>query len=261
MHHFLSIETQSAAELASLLKSSQKFKATRGDLTDLPLAGQTWAMIFSKPSTRTRLSFEVGIRELGGGVVFLSQNDLQLGRGGEIVDTARVLGRMVHGAVIRTFAQSDVEKFAEYAQIPTINPLTAEGHPCQIVADLFTIVEKRGSLDNLKVCFIGDGDNNVARSWAWAAERLGFELRIAAPAKYGPKEALLGRLTNRKIIVTDDPVAAAEFVDVLYTDVWVSMGFEKESAQRLQELSSFQINEELVSKASPDVLVLHCLPA
>jgi ornithine carbamoyltransferase len=218
-------------------------------------------MIFSKPSTRTRLSFEVGIRELGGGVVFLSQNDLQLGRGEEIVDTARVLGRMVHGAVIRTFAQNDVERFAEYAQIPTINALTDEEHPCQIVADLFTIMEKRGSLENLKVCFIGDGDNNVARSWAWAAERLGFELRIATPAKYRPQEALLNRLTSRKIIVTDDPVAAAEFADVLYTDVWVSMGFEQESTQRLQDLSSFQINEELVSKASPDVLVLHCLPA
>ena len=261
MEHFLSIEARSAADLRSLLTSAQEFKANRGDRTNLPLAGQTWAMIFSKPSTRTRLSFEVGIRELGGGVIFLSQNDLQLGRGEEIVDTARVLGRMVHGAVIRTFAQNDVERFAEYAQIPTINALTDEEHPCQIVADLFTIMEKRGSLDDLKVCFIGDGDNNVARSWAWAAERLGFELRIAAPAKYRPQEALLNRLTSRKIIVTDDPVAAAEFADVLYTDVWVSMGFEQESAQRLQDLSSFQINEELVSKASPDVLVLHCLPA
>jgi len=261
MEHFLSIEAQSAADLRWLLAASREFKANRGDRTNLPLAGQTWAMIFSKPSTRTRLSFEVGIRELGGGVVFLSQNDLQLGRGEEIVDTARVLGRMVHGAVIRTFAQSDVEQFAEYSQIPTINALTDEEHPCQIVADLFTIVEKRGSLDGLKVCFIGDGDNNVARSWVWAAERLGFELRIATPAKYRPQETLLKRLTNRKIIVTDDPLAAAEFVDVLYTDVWVSMGFEKESALRLQELSSFQINEELVSKASPDVLVLHCLPA
>jgi ornithine carbamoyltransferase len=261
MHHFLSIEAQSAAELASLLKSSQKFKATRGDRTDLPLAGQTWAMIFSKPSTRTRLSFEVGIRELGGSVVFLSQSDIQLGRGEPIIDTARVLGRMVHGAVIRTFAQSDVESFAEYGQIPTINALTDQEHPCQIVADLFTIMERRGSLEDLKVCFVGDGDNNVARSWIWAAERLGFELRIATPAKYSPHRSLLDRLTNHKIIVTDDPVTAAELVDVLYTDVWVSMGFEKESAQRLQDLSSFQINEELVSKASSEVLVLHCLPA
>jgi ornithine carbamoyltransferase len=261
MEHFLSIAAQSAADLRSLLTSSQRFKANRGDRTNLPLAGQTWAMIFSKPSTRTRLSFEVGIRELGGSVVFLSQNDMQLGRGEEIIDTARVLGRMVQGAVIRTFAQGDVERFAEYAQIPTINALTDEEHPCQIVADLFTIMEKRGSLDNLKVCFIGDGDNNVARSWAWAAERLGFELRIATPAKYRPPEGLLNRLTSRKIIVTDNPVAAAEFADVLYTDVWVSMGFEQQSARRLKELSSFQINEELVSKASPDVLVLHCLPA
>jgi len=261
MHHFLSIEAQSAAELASLLKSSQKFKTTRGDRTDLPLAGQTWAMIFSKPSTRTRLSFEVGIRELGGSAVFLSQNDIQLGRGEPIIDTARVLGRMVHGAVIRTFAQSDVESFAEYGQIPTINALTDQEHPCQIVADLFTILERRGSLEDLKVCFVGDGDNNVARSWIWAAERLGFELRIATPAKYAPHQGLLAKLTNRKIIVTDDPVAAAELVDVLYTDVWVSMGLEKESAQRMQELSCFQVNEELVSKASSDVLVLHCLPA
>ena len=261
MKHFLSIEAQSASELMSLLKSSLEFKRTRGDRAYLPLAGQTWAMIFNKPSTRTRVSFEVGIRELGGSVVFLSQDDIQLGRGEPIIDTARVLGRMVHGAVIRTFAQSDVESFAKYGEIPTINALTDEEHPCQIVADLFTIMEKRGSLDDLKVCFIGDGDNNVARSWIWAAERLGFELRIATPAKYRPPEALLTRLMSRKIIITDDPVAAAEFVDVLYTDVWVSMGYEQESSQRLQDLSSFQINERLVVRASPEALVLHCLPA
>lgn len=261
MDHFLSIEAQSGADLLSLLKSSLEFKKTRGDRDRLPLAGQTWAMMFSKPSTRTRVSFEVGIRELGGSVVFLSQEDIQLGRGEPIIDTARVLGRMVHGAVIRTFAQSDVESFAKYAQIPTINALTDEEHPCQIVADLFTIMEKRGSLDDLKVCFIGDGDNNVARSWIWAAERLGFELRIATPAKYGPQKALLNRLKSRKIIVTDDPRTAAELVDVLYTDVWVSMGFEQQSAERLQDLSSFQINEELVGRASPRALVLHCLPA
>jgi ornithine carbamoyltransferase len=261
MDHFLSIEAQSSADLMSLLKASLEFKKTRGDRTHLPLAGQTWAMLFSKPSTRTRVSFEVGIRELGGSVLFLSQNDIQLGRGEPIIDTARVLGRMVHGAVIRTFAQSDVESFARYSQIPTINALTDEEHPCQIVADLLTIMEKRGSLDDLKVCFIGDGDNNVARSWIWAAERLGFELRIATPAKYGPQKTLLNRLKSPKIIITDDPIAAAELANVLYTDVWVSMGFERESAQRLQDLSSFQINEELVDRASPEALVLHCLPA
>jgi ornithine carbamoyltransferase len=266
MDHFLSIEAQSSADLMALLRSSMEFKKTRDektrdDRTRLPLAGQTWAMMFSKPSTRTRVSFEVGIRELGGSVVFLSQNDIQLGRGEPIIDTARVLGRMFHGAVIRTFAQRDVEDFARYAQIPTINALTDEEHPCQIVADLFTILEKRGSLDQLKICFIGDGSNNVARSWIWAAERLGFELRVASPAKYGPQKSLLDRLNNQKITVTDDPIAAAELVDVLYTDVWVSMGFEQESAQRLQELSPFQLNEELVGRAAPAVLVLHCLPA
>src|ERR1700751_362372 len=262
MKHFLSIESQTAEQLTALLESSIQFKANRAAAASSPaLAGQTWALLFSKPSTRTRVSFEVGIRELGGSVIFLSQSDIQLGRGEPIIDTARVLGRMVHGAVIRTFAQSDVESFAEYAQIPTINALTDQEHPCQIVADLFTILERRGSLEDLKVCFVGDGDNNVARSWIWAAERLGFELRIATPAKYAPHQALLDKLTNRKIIVRDDPVAAAELVDVLYTDVWVSMGFEKESAQRIEDLSSFQVNEELVSKASSDVLVLHCLPA
>jgi ornithine carbamoyltransferase len=218
-------------------------------------------LLFSKPSTRTRVSFEVGIRELGGSVIFLSQSDIQLGRGEPIIDTARVLGRMVHGAVIRTFAQSDVEQFAEYSQIPTINALTDEEHPCQVLADLFTVLEKRHRLDDLKVCFIGDGNNNVARSWIWAAERLGFELRIATPANYRPADSLLQKLTNGKIVVTDDPVAGADQANVLYTDVWVSMGFEEESARRLLELEAFQINESLVAKAASDALVLHCLPA
>jgi len=261
MKHFLSIEAQTAEQLRTLLASAMKFKADRGKTSERPLAGQTWALIFNKPSTRTRVSFEVGIRELGGSVIFLSQNDLQLGRGEPIIDTARVLGRMVHGAVIRTFAQNDVEMFAEYGRIPTINALTDEEHPSQIVADLLTILERRGSLEELTVCFIGDGDNNVARSWIWAAERLGFELRIAAPENYRPKASLLQKLTNRKIIITDDPTAGADRADVLYTDVWVSMGFEDESARRLGELGSFQINEQLVARAASGALVLHCLPA
>jgi len=261
MKHFLSIESQTAEQLTALLESSIKFKANRAIASDPPLNGQTWVLLFSKPSTRTRVSFEVGIRELGGSVIFLSQSDIQLGRGEPIIDTARVLGRMVHGAVIRTFAQSDVEQFAEYSQIPTINALTDEEHPCQVLADLFTVLEKRHRLDDLKVCFIGDGNNNVARSWIWAAERLGFELRIAAPANYRPADSLLQKLTNRKIVVTDDPVAGADQANVLYTDVWVSMGFEEESARRLLELEAFQINESLVAKAASDALVLHCLPA
>ena len=261
MKHFLSIESQTAEQLTTLLDSALKFKANRGDLSGRPLSGQTWALIFNKPSTRTRVSFEVGIRELGGSVIFLSQNEIQLGRGEPIIDTARVLGRMVHGAVIRTFAQSDVESFAEYGRIPTINALTDSEHPCQILADLLTILEKRGSLDGLTVCFIGDGENNVARSWIWAAERLGFELRIAAPESYRPEASLIKRLTNPKIFLTDDPIAGADRADVLYTDVWVSMGFEAESARRLSELASFQINEQLVARAASEALVLHCLPA
>ena len=193
--------------------------------------------------------------------MFLSQGDIQLGRGEPIRDTARVLGRMVHGAVIRTFAQNDVEEFARYSGIPTINALTDEEHPCQIVADLLTIFEKRGSLEDLKVCFIGDGDCNVARSWIWAAERLGFELRITAPANYQPSPDFKRQITNPKIYF---PTVAAEGVagaSVLYTDVWVSMGKEVESAQRLSDLAQFQINRELLQAAAPGALVLHCLPA
>src|SRR6202140_103262 len=194
MKHFLSIEAQTAEQLTTLLDLAIKLKADRGKTSERPLSGQAWAMIFNKPSTRTRVSFEVGIRELGGSVIFLSQNDIQLGRGEPIIDTARVLGRMVQGAVIRTFAQSDVEQFAEYSQIPTINALTDDEHPCQIMADLLTIQERRGSLDDLKVCFIGDGRNNVAYSWIWAAERLGFELRIAAPESYRPADSILEKM-------------------------------------------------------------------
>jgi ornithine carbamoyltransferase len=261
MNHFLSIESQTADRLTALLESSIQFKKKRGQGPDFLLAGQTWALMFSKPSTRTRVSFEVGIRELGGSVIFLSQGDIQLGRGEPIIDTARVLGRLVHGAVIRTFAQSDIEQFAEYSRIPTINALTDEEHPCQILADLLTILEKRGSLADLKVCFIGDGNNNVAHSWIWAAERLGFELRIAAPENYRPADSLLRRLTNDKIFVTADPIAGADQADVLYTDVWVSMGFEEETGRRLRELEAFQINDSLVARAAPRAMVLHCLPA
>lgn len=261
MKHFLSIELQTADRLRALLDLAIQFKANRGNPSERLLAGQTWAMLFSKPSTRTRVSFEVGIREMGGSVIFLSAGEIQLGRGEPIIDTARVLGRLLHGAVIRTFAQSDVETFAKYGGIPTINALTDTEHPCQILADLLTIFEKRKTLDDLKVCFVGDGNNNVANSWIWAAERLGFELRIAAPENYRPSSSLIARLTNKKIIVTGDPAEGAEGADVLYTDVWVSMGFEKESVQRLVEFESYQINESLVAKAAPNALVLHCLPA
>jgi len=260
MTHFLSVEKSNREELLRLLTDAQKFKATRGQSCSL-LSGQTWALIFNKPSTRTRVSFEVGLRELGANVIFLSQNDLQLGRGEPIIDTARVLGRIVHGAIIRTFAQADIESFASYSAIPTINALTDEEHPCQIVADLFTILEERGTIDDLKLCFVGDGDCNVTRSWIWAAEHLGFELLVAAPRKYQPAEALKGRIKSPKISFTSDVKAAVAGANVLYTDVWVSMGKETESAGRLADLVEFQINDELVKLAAPRALVMHCLPA
>ncbi|HEY4813828.1 MAG TPA: ornithine carbamoyltransferase, partial [Chthoniobacterales bacterium] len=207
MKHFLSIEECHQKKILDLVSQAQAFKADRRRDADL-LAGQSWVLIFSKPSTRTRISFEVGLRELGARVLFLAQQDIQLGRGEPIKDTARVLGRMIHGAVIRTFAQQDVEDFANFSQVPTINALTDEEHPCQIIADLFTISERR-ELQDIKVCFVGDGDCNVARSWAWAAEHLGFELRIAAPAKYGLGEEVRSKLKSRKIIHTQSAQEAA----------------------------------------------------
>ncbi|MBV9672125.1 MAG: ornithine carbamoyltransferase, partial [Verrucomicrobia bacterium] len=261
MAHFLSIEEQTPKQLSDLLQMTGILKSSRGQRENKPLLNQVWAMIFNKPSTRTRVSFEVGIRELGGSVMFLSQNEIQLGRGEPIVDTARVLGRMVQGAVIRTFSQDDIQRFAEYSQIPTINALSDQEHPCQIVADLFTIQEKRGALNEQKICFIGDGDCNVARSWIWAAEKLGLELRIAAPIEYQPGETVLSQLRNGRISVTCDPFAAAADADIIYTDVWVSMGREAESANRLADFREYQVNERLLRVANPQALVLHCLPA
>jgi ornithine carbamoyltransferase len=242
-----------------ILHNSAVFKRDRAS-HPRPLSGQTWALMFSKSSTRTRVSFEVGIRELGGQVMFLSSASIQLGRGEPIKDTARVMGRMVHGAVIRTFAQSDVVEFAEYARIPTINALTDDEHPCQILADIFTIQEKRGPIGGQIVTFVGDGACNVPVSWIFAAAQLGFELRIAAPRNYQPAPEILARAGGR-IIVTDDLRAAASGANVLYTDVWVSMGKEEEAEQRLKELAAYQITAEVVKLAKPGALVMHCLPA
>jgi ornithine carbamoyltransferase len=260
MKHFLSIEQLSAAELTTLLQNSAEFKRERGRHPHQPLSGQTWALIFSKSSTRTRVSFEVGIRELGGQSLFLNANDIQLGRGEPIKDTARVLARMIHGAVIRTFAQQDVEEFAQASGIPTVNALTDHEHPCQILADIFTIEEKRGPIRGQTVTFIGDGACNVPISWMFAAAKLDFSLRIAAPKNFQPSPALLARAGGR-IVVTDDVREAARNADVVYTDVWVSMGKEAEQASRLAQLRGYQINSSLMSLAKPHALVMHCLPA
>ena len=260
MKHLLSIEAMDTASIKTILENATVIKAQRGDSQHQPLAGQTWAMIFTKSSTRTRVSFETGIRELGGGVMFLNANDLQLGRGEPIQDTARVLGRMVHGAVIRTFAQSDVENFAEHSDIPTINALTDAEHPCQIITDIFTYQEQRGLIAGKVVTFIGDGACNVPISWIWAAGILDFELRIAAPKAHQPCPDLIAK-AGGNISVTEDCQAAAEGADLLYTDVWVSMGMEEEAAQREQDFAGYQINEALVARANEGALVMHCLPA
>ena len=260
MNHLLSLETMARPDMERVLADGTAMKTRRGQSGPTPLAGQAWALVFSKSSTRTRVSFEVGIRELGGQVMFLNANDIQLGRGEPIKDTARVLGRMIHGAVIRTFAQSDVEEFARYSGIPTINALTDDEHPCQVLTDIFTFEEKRGPLAGKVVTFVGDGACNMPASWIFAAAKLGFELRIAAPKNYQPSPELLKR-AGGNIVVTADLKAAATGADLLYTDVWISMGKEAESAERIRELAGYQINAALVQVAQPGALVMHCLPA
>ena len=263
MQHLLSVESLSAEEITSVLELTTRMKATRGRHEKHPLRHRCWGMIFNKTSTRTRVSFEVGIRELGGDALFFNGNDLQLGgRGEPIEDTARVMGRMLHGVIIRTYAQSDVEAFAKFSGLPTVNALTDEEHPCQILADLFTIEEQLGTYRGKTVCYIGDGACNVPRSWLWAAARLDFRLVIAAPEKYQPAAELLAQLgPEADVTCTEDLSTAVAGADVLYTDVWVSMGKEAEAAERLGDLASYQIDTELVARAKPGALVMHCLPA
>ncbi|HET6409590.1 MAG TPA: ornithine carbamoyltransferase [Chthoniobacteraceae bacterium] len=260
MKNLLSIESLSTEDLNRILDLAAEMKTTRGRHAEHPLRHQTWAMMFSKSSTRTRVSFEVGIRELGGDVIFLAADDIQLGRGEPIKDTARVIGRMCHGAVIRTFAQNDVEEFAQFSGIPTINALTDGEHPCQIIADLQTIREKLGSIEGKVVTFVGDGACNVPISWMWAASKLKFTLKIAAPASFQPDPHIVAKV-GPHVQVTDDLERAATNADVLYTDVWVSMGKEEEAAYRIAQLGGYHINKEVVSLAKPNALIMHCLPA
>jgi len=261
MNHFLSFQSLDEATILALLEDAAWLKANRRDRSIQPLAGQSWAMIFTKSSTRTRVSFEVAVHELGGHAMFFSGNDLQLGRGEPIRDTARVMGRMVDGAIIRNDSQVDLEDFASYSGIPTINALTDVEHPCQVLADLLTIRERLPEWRKAKVCFLGDGDCNMAQSWIWASARLGFELVIAAPKAFQPSADLLRAASFDGITVTDDPVAGVRGCDVLYTDVWVSMGREAESAQRLEVLKPYQLNANLVAATGGQPLVMHCLPA
>lgn len=259
MQHLLSIEELDAATIEHLLADAARLKAQRGH-HETPLAGQTWAMIFTKSSTRTRVSFEVGIRELGGAQMFLSKNDIQLGRGEPIQDTARVLGRMVHGIIIRTFAQDDVVQFSRLSGVPVINALTDDEHPCQILADLLTVQEFLGTWKGKKVAFIGDGFSNMTISWMWAAKHLGFELAVACPADYQPTQEFLQKLQAPNVTITQDPVVAARGAHVINTDVWLSMGQEDQKDKELA-FGPFQVNAQLLEHAAPGHIVLHCLPA
>ncbi|MFA5162699.1 MAG: ornithine carbamoyltransferase [Elusimicrobiales bacterium] len=231
-----------------------------------PLAGKTLGMIFQKSSTRTRVSFEVGMYQLGGYPLFLSSADLQLKRGETISDTANVLSRYLDGIMIRTFAQSDVEELAANASIPVINGLTDDHHPCQILADIFTITEKRGNVKGLTVAWIGDG-NNVLHSWVEGCALTGMNLRIAVPEGFDPKKEIMdwgyaqAKKTGVKIELFRDPKQAAKGADVLYTDVWTSMGQEAEKERRLKAFAGYQIDGELLKIANKGALVMHCLPA
>lgn len=263
MKNLLSIEELSAEAILAILSLGHKMKAERGRGTQFPLAGQTWALIFSKSSTRTRVSFETGIGELGGRPMFLSTRDIQLGRGEPIEDTARVLGRMIHGAVIRTYGQNEVELFARYSELPTINALTDDEHPCQILADLLTIEELYGvgSWRKMKIAFMGDGDNNMAHSWLWAAKRLGFRIAIGGPEKYLPSAEYRARLDYDGALFTADAAEAVEGAMVVNTDTWVSMGQESEKSVRESHFLPYQVNDALLKHAAPGHSVFHCLPA
>ena len=256
---FLAITDLSRDTLLELLDLARRMKT--GEYRERPLAGKTLAMIFTKSSTRTRVSFEVGSTQLGGHALFLSSRDIQLGRGEPIRDTARVLSRYVDGIMIRTFAHADVEELARFATVPVINGLTDYNHPCQILADLLTVQENLGDVTRRVVAWIGDG-NNMAHSWIEAAAVLGFELRLACPEGYDPDPALLSAASERtRIVLTRSPQEAARGADVVNTDVWASMGQEAEQELRAAAFAGFIVDQGLMADAAPSAIFLHCLPA
>jgi ornithine carbamoyltransferase len=260
---FISVVDADPHDLTLLLDRAARMKRERGGAGDRRiLAGKCLAMVFEKASTRTRVSFEVGMEELGGHAIFLNPNDLQLGRGEEIRDTARVLSRYVAGVMIRAFRHGTIEEFARYSTIPVINGLSDREHPCQTLGDLLTLREHFGSTDGLSVAWIGDG-NNVCHSLILAAAMAGVELTVASPPRYRPDQRIVeaARSSGAKIRVIGDPREAARDADALYTDVWVSMGEEAERKERLAAFRGYTIDANLLSIASPDAVVLHCLPA
>ena len=262
MKHLLKLADLSTEEIFGILNLADQLKYERkNNIEHHHLKGKKLGMIFQKSSTRTRVSFEVGMYELGGYALFLSDRDLQIGRGEPIKDTVRVLSRYLDGIMIRTFAQQDVEDLTRYGSIPIINGLTDYCHPCQVLADLMTIREYKGSFKGLKLCFIGDG-NNMANSLIVGGIKMGMEVAIACPEGYKPdKDICAWAEKNGKLTVTQDIAAAAKDADAVYTDVWASMGQEAEKKEREKVFKNYCVSREVMALAKPDALVLHCLPA
>lgn len=262
MKHLLKLSDLTSEEITGLLNMADQLKyEKKNGIPHKHLEGKSLGMIFEKSSTRTRVSFEVGMYELGGNPLFLSSNDLQIGRGEPVEDTARVLSRMLDGIMIRTFEQKEVEELAKYGSIPVINGLTDYCHPCQVLADLMTIREHKISLSGLKLCFVGDG-NNMANSLIVGGIKMGMSVSIACPEDYKPDAKIMEWASeNGSFECVSDVLAAAKDADVLYTDVWASMGQEEEAQQRKKVFAGYQINDEVMAVAKPDAMVLHCLPA
>ena len=258
----MSLWDLSSREIADLLRRASALKA-RESAGEAPLSGKSIGLLFEKPSTRTRVSFEVGVYQMGGHTISLNPSELQLGRGETMSDTAKTLSRYLNGIVIRTFAHSTLEEFASHSSIPVINGLSDLHHPCQILADLMTMIEKKGSLRGLKIAFIGDG-NNVCNSLVEAASLMEFNLTVACPEGFEPDSGIIENARSEaksEIVVLTDPREAAGMADVVYTDVWVSMGQEEYSDDKKKKLRDYQINSRLLSCAKKEVTVLHCLPA
>ena len=267
MKHFISIHDITGDEFSSLLDLALKLKKeTKEGIPHPILKGKTLGMIFTKSSTRTRVSFEVGMYQLGGHQLFLNANDMQLGRGESIYDTANVMSRFVDGIMIRTYDHQDVLDLAKYGSVPVINALTDYLHPCQALADLMTVYEHKGRLQGLKMAYVGDG-NNVAHSLLYACAKAGMDMAVATPEGYGCAEEVVAnaredaKASGASILITNDPAEAAAGADVVCTDTWVSMGQEAEKAERVKIFKDYQVNGALFGKASEDALFIHCLPA